>query len=73
MEIIAFALLKGFSPEEDERVASYWINQKQCVHVARVLSSREENYKSVMAYCKPAFVDPMKNEIQGYAKKTTKN
>ena len=73
MEIIVFALMVQLTPDQDERVASYWVNQKQCVHVARVLSSREENYKSVLAYCKPAFVDPMKTEIQGYAKKTTTN
>ena len=67
MEIIVFALIVQLTPDDTERVAGYWVNQKQCVHVARVLTKREENYKPALAFCKPAFVDPSKSEVKGYA------
>ena len=61
------------SPELPERVAGYYMNQKQCVTIAKILTKREENYKPALAFCKPAFVDPNKEEIDGYAKKITAN
>jgi len=67
MEIIVFALIVQLTPADQERVAGYWVNQKQCVHIARVLTKREENYKPALAFCKPAFVDPKETEVKGYA------
>ena len=73
MEIIVFALIVQLTPDDSERVANYFINQKQCVHIARVLTKREENYKPALAFCGPAFVDPNKVEVDGYAKTITNN
>ena len=46
MKIIAFALVVMFAGEQ-EQVASYWINQKHCLHDARMLSGRAEAYQPV--------------------------
>ena len=74
MEVLLFALVVQLAPDLDERVASYWANQKQCLNVARVLSGRVENYKSVMAFCKPVFVDPDKTKliVNGLGKNSNK-
>tara|TARA_R100001443_G_scaffold74268_2_gene82048 strand:- start:2737 stop:2952 length:216 start_codon:yes stop_codon:yes gene_type:complete len=68
--IIAFALIVQLSPDSEEQVASHWINKKLCLVEARSLSSREENYRPVLAFCKPLFVDPKKNKIIGFAPQT---
>ncbi len=65
--IIAFALVVQLTPSSEERVASHWMNKKLCLVEARSLSSREENYKSILAFCKPVFADPKKNKIIGYS------
>ena len=65
MKIIVFALVVIFAGEQ-EQVASYWINQKHCLHDARMLSSRAEAYQPIKAYCKPALVDPETVVIEGY-------
>ena len=73
MEIIVFALIVQLSPADPEKVAGYYMNQKHCVNIAKILTKREENYKPALAFCKPAFVAPNKEEIDGYAKKITAN
>ena len=66
MEIIVFALIVQLTPDDSERVASYWVNQSHCIRDARILTKREENYKPALAFCRPTFVNPEATEINGY-------
>mgnify|MGYP003645406429 FL=1 len=67
MNIVVFALVVMFAGEQ-EQIASYWINQKHCLHDARMLSSRAEAYQPIKAYCKPVIVDLEKITVRGYPK-----
>tara|TARA_R110002050_G_C8859381_1_gene507285 strand:+ start:824 stop:1054 length:231 start_codon:yes stop_codon:yes gene_type:complete len=64
--IIVFALVVQLPPETDEKVASYWFYQKHCLNDARLLTRREDNYHPIVAYCRPEWVDPSEQKVQGY-------
>ena len=64
--IIVFALVVQLPPETDEKVASYWFYQKHCLNDARLLTRREDNYYPIVAYCRPEWVDPSEQKVQGY-------
>ena len=64
--IIVFALVVQLPPETDEKVASYWFYQKHCLNDARLLTRREDNYHPIVAYCRPEWVNPSEQKVQGY-------
>ena len=64
--IIVFDLVVQLPPETDEKVASYWFYQKHCLNDARLLTRREDNYHPIVAYCRPEWVDPSEQKVQGY-------
>tara|TARA_R110001606_G_C15249952_1_gene637253 strand:- start:376 stop:612 length:237 start_codon:yes stop_codon:yes gene_type:complete len=64
--IIVFALIVQLSPDAEEQTASHWINQRHCLNDARVLARREDNFRPVIAFCKPVFVDPLSIKVNGW-------
>ena len=64
--IIVFALIVQLSPDAEEQTASHWINQRHCLNDARVLARREDNFKPVIAFCKPVFVGPLNIKVNGW-------
>ena len=64
--IIVFALIVQLSPDAEEQTASHWINQRHCLNDARVLARREDNFRPVIAFCKPVFADPLSVKVNGW-------
>ena len=66
MNIIVFALVVVLDADTGvERVASHWARLQHCLSDARLLSRREDNYRPIVAYCKPVEVDAAEVTVLG--------
>ena len=66
MSAIVFALIVVLDADSgDEKIASYWARLEHCLSDARLLSRREDNYRPILAYCKPVEVDPAEVIVLG--------
>jgi len=64
--IIVFALVVVLGEAGDEeKIASHWARLQHCLSDARLLSRREDNYRPIIAYCKPVEVNPAETRVLG--------
>jgi len=66
MSAIVFALIVVLDADSGvEKIASYWSRLEHCLSDARLLSRREDNYRPIVAYCKPVEVDTAEVTVLG--------